>query len=324
MKEADLSGALRFNNVRVLDDARTPAAPFAPSISRFAMMGLLLGLFLGLIVALALEILDNTIKNHLDIENTLKIPFLGLVPIISGENMDQLEPKERDHHIYHLPKSQAAECVRFIRTNLLFMSSEKPLHTIVVTSAMPRDGKTTTAISLAMTFAQAGARTLIVDTDMRRPRIHRSFGIPSVQGLSSVLLGQHTLDEVIRETPQPGLDVLICGPTPPNPSELLHTRRFHDLIGELREKYDHIIFDSSPVGAVTDPAILSKMCDGTLLVFKANVTSREMAKQSLRSLRDANVRVLGAILNDVDLTARTYGNYSYQYYSKYRSYGEDD
>ncbi len=327
MKEADLTGAMRFNNVQVLERARVPKAPFKPDLKRDLAMGLALGLLLGLALALGLELLDNTLKTQDDVERTLDVPFLGLLPVIEASGKDGKPTPEslqaRDLYVLQNPKSSPAECARFIRTNLMFMGTDRPLQTLVVTSPSPQEGKTTTAVSLAGTMAQAGSRTILVDTDMRRPRLHRVFGISNDVGLSNVIVGDAKLGDVIKRSESENLDVLVCGPTPPNPSELLLTRKFADIIEELKGRYDRILFDTPPVGAVTDPVILGAQVDGVLLVLKCQKTSRDSAKQMLRALEDANAHVVGAIFNDVDLASRRYGAAYYQYYRKYGGYYGD-
>lgn len=334
MKEADLTGALKLNNVRILDAAQVPEFPFKPNLRNNMVLALLLGLMLGVGLAIGLDALDNTVKSQADVEALLNAPFLGLLPVIdtatqrgvqrNNRNKDTTTVpaamRERDLFVLHNPKSQSAECARFIRTNLMFMSPDRPLKTMVLTSPSPQEGKTTTAVSLAVTMAQAGSRVLIVDTDMRRPRLHRVFGISNEAGLSSAIVGEAKLDDVIRGTDAPGLDVLPCGPLPPNPAELLHTERFTEVLEELKRRYDRIIFDAPPVGAVTDPVILGTQLDGALLIVKCQKTTRDMARLGMRSLQDANVNVLGVVLNDVDFTSRRYGSYYYQYYRKYGGY----
>ncbi|HEY4222314.1 MAG TPA: polysaccharide biosynthesis tyrosine autokinase, partial [Myxococcota bacterium] len=260
MKEADITSALPFNNVRILDRALVPAAPFKPNLRNNLLIGLVLGILLGLGLAILLDLIDNTLKSQEDIEGTLEVPFLGLLPLIEAGTRRSKDravalasTKERDLYVMHNPKSPAAECARFIRTNLLFMSPDRPLKTIVVTSPGPAEGKTTTAVSLAIAMAQSGNRTLIVDTDMRRPRLHRVFDIDSEVGLSTVIVGECKLENAVRKTEVPGLEVLVCGPPPPNPQELLHAERFSQLLLDLAARYDRVIFDAPPVGPVADP-----------------------------------------------------------------------
>jgi polysaccharide biosynthesis transport protein len=329
MKEADITSALPFNNVRPLDSALEPKHPFKPNPQVNLLFGLGLGLLLGLALVVLLELLDNTVKSQEDVED-LKLPFLGLLPIIEGEEKpgrpgrspaEELQlVRERDLHVLRSPRSAVAECARFIRTNLLFMSPDRPLKMLVVTSPGPQEGKTTTAVSIAITMAQAGSRTLIVDTDLRRPRLHRVFDIDAEQGLSSVLVGDCTLPKAIRTTEVENLEVLVCGPPPPNPAEILLSEKFKDLVRELGQRYDRIIFDTPPIGPVTDPAILGAHVDGVVLVVKCAKTRKDAARGALRSLADANARVLGAILNDVDVTSKRYSGVYYSYYRRYTGY----
>ncbi len=324
-KEADLSGALKLNNVNVLDHARPPAMPFKPNLKKNLVFGALLGLLLACVLALGLDYLDNSVKTQEDVEK-LNAPFLGLMPIIEvakanrGNVTDIDALNDRDLFVMNNPKSSAAECARFIRTNLLFMSPDKPLRSFLVTSAAPQEGKTTTAISLAVTMAQSGSRTLIVDTDMRRPRLHRAFGVSNDKGLSSTIVGESTLDDAIQATDAQDLDVLVCGPIPPNPAELLHTAAFKHIVEQLSERYERVIFDSPPVGAVTDPVVLGTHLDGAVVVLKAQRTTKDAATQAMRTLKDANVHIFGAVLNDVDLNSKRYGSGYYAYYRKYGYY----
>jgi capsular exopolysaccharide synthesis family protein len=330
MKEADITSALPFNNVRILDRALVATVPFKPNIPRNLISGLLLGLFLAIALVCSRAALDTTIKTQEDIESFLGVPFLGLLPAIEtkkapastaiGRAALQEQTLDRDVHVMHNPKSTPAECARFIRTNLMFMSPDKPIKTLVVTSAGSQEGKTTTAVSLSVVMAQAGSRTLIVDTDMRRPRLHRVFDIPNDIGISSVIVGEATLDQAIRKTATENLDVLVCGPMPPNPAELLHTDRFRELVAELAKRYDRVIFDTPPAGPVTDPVVLGTHVDGTILVVKCEKTNKDIARLTIRMLTDAQARVLGAVLNDVDIHAKRYGRAYYSYYSRYAAY----
>jgi capsular exopolysaccharide synthesis family protein len=252
------------------------------------------------------------------------VPVLGLVPVIGvaakhepaqgGENL-----RERDLGVFLDPKSVAAECCRSIRTNILFMSPDNPIRTLVITSPSPQEGKTTTAINLAVTMAEAGGRVLLMDTDMRRPRLHRSFSVPNQVGISTVIVGKATLEEAIKRTDVPNLDVLTCGPIPPNPSELIHTERFALVLADCGRLYDRVILDSPPTSAVTDPAVLGNLADGVVLIIKAGETTREAAVHARRQLTSAKARMIGVVVNAIDFSNPAYG-YEY-YYRNYYRYG---
>jgi capsular exopolysaccharide synthesis family protein len=322
LKDADLSGRLRSNNVQMLDTALIPGSPVKPQKMTIMVIAAIVGLLGGIGAALTFEQLDNTIKTHDDVERYLHAAFLGIMPSIREVGQDQLSPAERgrnrDLHSHRRPKSSVAECVRAVRTNLLFMMPDKPLKRLLITSSGPQEGKTTFVTNLAITMAQSGSRTLLVDTDMRRPRIHRAFGLPNDAGMSNLMLQQARLEDLVKDTAVPNLQILPCGPIPPNPSELLHTERFKEILEELDSKYDRIIFDSPPVAAVTDALIISGMVDGVVLVVKAGRTIGEMAQRTKQSLDDVNARIFGVVINDLDLEKRGYGYY--YYYQRYGYY----
>lgn len=332
IKELDLTGMLQVNNVSILDYAETPSLPYTPNWKRNLLISLILGIGFGCVVIFLLEFLDTSLKSQEDVEEYLQAPFLGVLPIIEAGDektkaLSRLKDKEgtrlSDLYIFKHPKGMVAECSRAIRTNLHFMSPDKPLKTIMVTSALPREGKTTSSVNLAVTMAQAGGKVLLVDTDMRRPRVHRSFAIENSSGISSLILGESTFEEAIHHSEMPGLDVLPCGPVPPNPSELLHTKKFADVFEQLCSMYDKIIFDAPPVGAVTDPVILGTYVDGAILVAKTGGTPRDTVAQALRVLDDAHVNFLGLVLNDMEISTKKYGYYygKYYRYGKYYQYG---
>ncbi|WNG62533.1 polysaccharide biosynthesis tyrosine autokinase [Archangium gephyra] len=315
-KELELSGQLRTSNVRVLDAAMPNPVPVRPNTRSAFMLFFLLGLMGGVAVALGLELLDASVASRADVEERLGLAFIGAMPPLKPD-----DGGPADLYIHRHPRSQAAEMCRAIRTNLLFMSPDKPFRTVVVSSAGPSEGKSTVVINLGMVMAQTGSRVLLMDTDMRRPRLHRAFGVPDDMGVSSLVVGEGSLEGAIKSTDVPNLFVLPCGPLPPNPAELLHTRAFSELLGKLRERFDCVLLDSPPLGPVSDALVLSKQTDGILLVLKAGVTQREQAKRAIRSLRDVKARVIGALLNHVDLKGGRYGAESYGY--GYRGYGNE-
>lgn len=214
--------------------------------------------------------------------------------------------------VHNHPRSSAAECCRTIRTNLAFMSTDTPLKALVVTSPGPAEGKSTLAISLAITMANSGRRVLLIDTDLRRPRIHKAFSTHARLGITSVLLGEQALEECIQTTMVDNLHLLPCGPVPPNPAELLHTASFGRVLKELKEQFDMIILDSPPVGVVIDAAIIGPQVDGAIVVSESGSTARDALVHALRQMRDVGTKILGCVLNNVDLAKETgYGGYYY-------------
>jgi len=330
--ESGLAKKLNTNNVRMLDRAVVPEVPFSPKLHINLAIAFALGLVLGLGLVFLLHFMDNTVKTQEDVEHLVGLPYLGLLPSIVSDKKGgrkkgakpapegELLPESPDLYQWQNPKSQVAEHCRSIRTNLLFMSPDKPAKALLITSSVPREGKTTVAINTAISMAQSGERVVIIDTDMRRPRVHKAFALRSKHGYSAALVGEKELDDVIYESPIENLSVIPCGATPPNPAELLHTKRFGELLEQLRGRFDRIVFDSPPVGAVTDPVILSRAVDGTILVVKTGVTARQLLAKTGRVLADVNANLLGVVLNDIDPERRTYGGYYHYYYYRQRYY----
>ncbi|MAQ18406.1 MAG: capsular biosynthesis protein [Sandaracinus sp.] len=317
--ETNLTRMLRSTHVRQVDSALTPSAPVSPNVPMIVGAGVVLGLLLGLMLALGLTLLDRRLKTLRDVES-LGATVLGILPRIDDETAANMQV-DRDLLVHQKPMSTAAECARTIRTNLMFMNPDSPPRSLLVTSPTPRDGKTTVATSLAISIAQSGRKVLLIDTDLRRPRVHKAFEIPGSIGATSVIIGEKSLGEAASPTMVAGLDVLPCGPIPPNPSELLHGRGFQRLLAEAREKYDRVILDSPPIGAVTDAAIIAPQVDGVIVVVKANRTTRDGLVATVRQLSSVGSVILGSVVNDVDLKASSHGGY-YQYY-RYDYYGPE-
>lgn len=337
--ETELTQEDQSTFVRLLDPALEPAAPISPRFTTNAAGGLGAGLALGLALAFLLSRLDRRLKSVADVEHT-GLTVLGILPRIEeGEDAQPTYGRKngkrrrraptpavasRDLFVHTHPMSAAAECCRTIRTNLTFMSADEPIRTLVITSANPREGKTTVTANIAISLAQSGKRVLLVDTDLRRPRVHRAFGVSSSRGVTSVIVGEARLRDVIQSTDIPNLDVLACGPIPPNPSELLHSQRFGELVREALEQYDRIIFDSPPLGAVTDAAVLAPQLDAALVVVKAHTTTRDALGSALRQLRDVAANVVGGVLNDLDPRRKGYGAGDYYYYYRREGYYQAD
>jgi capsular exopolysaccharide synthesis family protein len=319
--ETDLTRAIEISLVRVIDRALPPSFAVYPTFRRNVIMGGLLGLLIGLGFAFLLGQLDRVLRTVEDAE-AIGITILGIMPRIEDgtavrgrrrKNAPELITN-RDLVVHTHPKSSVAECCRTIRTNLTFMGAERPQRSIVITSASPREGKTTVALSLAISLAQSGKRVVLIDTDLRKPRVHKALDRSNSRGVTTVLVEEHPLSSAIQTTEIPGLDLLASGPIPPNPSELLHTRQFKATIEELTRLYDHVLLDSPPLGAVTDAAVIAPQVNGVILVLHGQKTTRDAARSALRQLRDVGAHITGGVLNEVDLSARHYGYGSYYYY----------
>lgn len=325
LNEVSLTKLLKSNNIRILDRATVPTEPAKPRVVFNLMIAAIMGLLGGVVLAFLLEMLDTTIKTQEEVERITGMQFLGIIPTIrdtdhrSAAKIPEGKTYRPDLHVGFFPKSRVAECARTIRTNILFMSPNTPLDTILVTSASPLEGKTTTAINLATVMSQSSRKVILIEADMRRPRLYRAFGVEPVTGLSEVLIDQSTLDQAILKTEVDGLDLLPCGPIPPNPSELFHTQKFLDVLEDLKKRYDRVIIDSPPVIAVTDALILAQLVDGVILVSKAGSTRRELLKRSKELLEGISANVIGTILNNVNFENRRYGKY-YYYYRRYGQY----
>ena len=330
--ETNLSGQLESNFVSFQETAEPRKGAIRPSIPTQTAFGAMLGLIFGLLITVGTVMLDNTFHSQVDVENILRLAFLGLIPKIDSDDNFAIEsqtvtgkvPHSRDMFIVENPKSSVAECARSLRTNLMFLGAEKPLRRILLTSAGPSEGKSTTVIALGTTMAQAGSKVLVIDTDLRRPRLHKTFGVSGKTGLTSLLLDAADKSVTIKSTDIPGLDLLPCGPLPPNPSELLHTEKFSSILKELEETYDRIILDSPPVNLVTDASILAQVTDGTIFVIKASKTTKDAARRASRVLSSVRANILGVVLNDVDLKqGGYYRDHYYQYYRSGYTYGSD-
>ncbi len=337
LKEAGITAGLRSSNIRVVDPALAPATPARPQKARNILLAFLVGLVGGVGLALFREYLDNTVKSPDDIEALTGLPSLAVVPSLPGLNAThgrfsrlarEAAPQSAtgprvELLSYIQPKSQISEAFRALRTSLLLSQADHPPQVILVTSALPREGKTTAAVNLAVTLAQLGDRTLLMDSDLRKPGIRRALNltIGKEVGLSSYLAGVSTLDEVT--IPHPTINNLVAlttGPVPPSPADLLSSHRMREAIVELRHRFKFIVIDSPPVMAATDPVILSALTDGVLLVVRSGETPKEAFTRTRDLLAAVKCRLLGVVLNAVDSSAPDY-YYSYRYYPYAYGYG---
>lgn len=316
LAELRLTEAQATDNVVLATPAQPPKSPVRPRVLFNTLLAAIVGAMLAVGVAFLIEYLDDTIKTPDDVRAVSNLPTLAAVVRLDAETSQQ--------RLVALtaPRSPEAEAYRVLRTNLRFSSLDKPLETLVVTSAGPGEGKSTTAANLAIVFAQAGSRVLLIDADLRRPSIHKLLQVPNNIGLTTALvqLGNRP-EEFVQATALQNLFVLTSGPVPPNPAELLGSARMQDLLAKLHESYDLIVIDSPPVLAVADATILSNQVDGTLLVASAGETRIEMLLRALERMDGVGIRPLGVVLNK--LTANIGGSY-YYYYAQYHSSDEGD
>jgi succinoglycan biosynthesis transport protein ExoP len=333
MKQAGVSAGLKSNNFRIVDVARVPNVPIEPNIPRNLAFAFMLGLTSGVGLAFLLEGLDNTVRTTEQAQMISGLPPLGMIPLGSrtareGANAKRLviaTSKEAVELVTQVrPQSQMAESYRALRTSLLLSNLGAPPKVIMITSALPQEGKTTTSINCAVVLAQKGIRVLLIDADLRRPSIHKTLGMGPRSGLSNVLTGSATLQQTItRSTILPNLSILPAGTPPPNPAELLASPNMRDVLEELRGQYDHIVVDTPPTLSVTDAVVLSPRADAIVLVIRSGHTTKQALRRSRDILMQVNAKVSGVLLNAVDLSSPDY-YYYYEYQGKYSRYYRDD
>ena len=323
MSQVDLAQFMQSNNVRFVDKAVPNSIPVRPSLSLNLAMAIILGGIGGMGLAFLIEFLDNTVKSKEDLESMIGMPLLGVVPVIPQEEMlDIASNRDRSLFTYAKPRSSVAESLRSVRTNVLFHTGTKKSKVLLITSAVPREGKSFSSSNLAAVLAMSGSRVVIIDADLRRPSIHRLFDISDEHGLSEVLLEEKEIYDVMIPSHIPNLDVVPAGPIPTNPSELLGSERLTEITKQLQQEYDIVIFDTPPVTAVADPMILSPMADGVILVVEANQTRKPVVMQAITRLRQVKANLIGGIVNKFDIKRSGYGYY--YYYNDYGYYAEDE
>jgi capsular exopolysaccharide synthesis family protein len=341
LQEMNVAGDALAYNVRVIEPARVPHRPVRPNKRLNTIIGFVMGSVMGVGLAFFREYLDTTIKTVEELKNNFGLTALGLIPTIGqhkpksfttvlwerllNKNKGDVtisKDEVKDEMLFKVHrlasaeqlKAPVAEAYRTLRTNLQFSQLDRPIKTILITSSIRGEGKTTTSVNLGIILAQTGKKILIVDTDLRRPRIHRAFNTGRDVGLTNLLMGESTLDDVVIPADVPNLWILPSGPLPPNPAELVATERMRSLINYMSSKYDIVLFDSPPLVAVTDAALLATEVDGLLLVVEAGALPRELLKQGLDRLNNVKANILGTILNNVNLQKGSYYYYYYHYY----------
>ena len=334
LKEAGVTAGLRSNNFRIVDVARVPTTPAGPNLPRNLAFALALGLSTGIGLAFLLESMDNTVRTPEQAQTISALPSLGMIPLgsrsareIGGrEKLALASSKEAVELVTKSrPRSQMAESYRALRTSLLLTFAGGPPKVILITSALPEEGKTTTSVNSAIVLAQKGTRVLLIDADLRRPSIHKTLGMGPQLGLSNVLTGTATLQQaIIPSTILPELFILPAGTPPPNPAELLASTKMKDVLEELRTQYDHIVIDSPPTLSVTDAVVISTSADAVVLVIRSGHTTKPALRRARDILLQVNARVCGVLVNAVDLNSPDY-YYHYEYQGKYgHGYYQED
>lgn len=310
MKEIELIGKDKANNIRVTDVATVPFKNVKPRVVVTLFMGLFGGLGIAIGLAFFVNYLDDSIKSQDDVETYLRLPFLGYVPNIKSNSV-----VERDLQGHLHPQSNAAEAFRTIRAAIALTHKADRLRVLSVTSTIPAEGKSLIASNLAIVMAQTGLKTLLVDADLRRPSVHKAFQLHSPVGLAAYL--QETtsnLDDLVHTSEVPNLDVICCGSAPLNPSELIGSKRMILFLQEVSKRYDRVLLDCPPVSAVSDPLVIAAMTDGIVFVTKFNKIRREHARKTIQRIQDSGIHVCGTVLNDIDFEGRDSYYYSYYYY----------
>ena len=333
-KENDVSMAGTPNNIHVVDYASEPRGPIGPRRLQGVMIALFLALALGVGLALFLEYLDDTVKSASDVERGLRLPALAVIPIAGRTATQRLLPipsllrrnigsgSGRELLINSDGPSVQAEAYKHLRTSVLLSIAGRAPRTLLVTSSVPAEGKTTTVVNMATVLAQTGARVLVIDADMRRPRLHQLFGVENREGLSTALSSDMTLNEILSMVNQykdTNVYLLSSGAIPPNPAELLGSEQMRNLLEGACESFKYIIIDSPPITSFTDGVLISSLVDGVLLVVHGGRTSRQVVKRTRQMLQEIGARIIGVVLNKIDLRSQEY----YYYHQDYKAYYSD-
>jgi len=338
LKEAGVAAGLRSSNVQIIDQARVPMGPSQPNIPRNITTGFFLSLAGGIGLAFLLEMLDNSVRSPDQVELVAGLPTLGMIPSsvrMSSSRGLALKPLRAGSQImphqesvetisYLRPQSQSAEAYRTLRTSILLSSWGAPPKVLLVTSPLAQEGKTTTSVNTAIVLAQRGARVLLVDADLRRPSIHKAFAVPQRPGLSEYLTGNISECPITPWAQLPNLYVLPSGGSPPHPAELLGSALMNNLLAEWRKQFDHIVIDTPPALSVTDAVLLSVQADSVILVIRSGQTTKQALRRARQLLAYVNSKIIGVVVNAMDLNASDYYYYYGYYGKKYGYYYKSD
>ena len=309
-KEFDIGTKDLFQNLKIVELATLSVKPARPNKTLALASSILVGLVLALVGAFFISYLDDSIKSQEDVENILHVPFLGYIPNIKSTSV-----VERDLQAHLHPTSSSAEGFRTLRAAISLIRNSERMKVIAVTSTIPSEGKSLVASNLAIVTAQTGLRTVLVDSDLRRPSVHKAFQLQSLTGLTSYLTERvSSIADITHSSVVANLDIICCGSNPSNPSELISSRRMVQFLEELSKRYDRIILDCPPVSAVADPLVVGAMADGIVFVTKFNKIRKGHAVRSIQRIQDSGINIIGLVLNDIDFEGKDSYYYSYHYY----------
>ncbi len=316
---------IQVKNVQRIDIAELPVNPIRPNRTMNIAIAGVLGIMIGVFIIFILEYLNYTIKTDKDVERYLGLNIIGEIPVFQGAERGKKKKKSKKMKngfslsliSYLDPKAPASEAYRSLRTNIGYMSLDKQIKTILVTSPGPAEGKTTTSANIAISMTQVGKKVLLVETDLRKPKIHRYFGKLNDVGVTDVIVNDLDIDDVIKPIEKiENLSIISSGAIPPNPAELLDSKKMSIFIDQLKERFDLIIFDTPPVGQLTDAAVLGKLVDGAILVVASGQSNIDIAKHAKASLDNVNVKLLGTVMTKINKAS------SGAYYNRYYSYDQ--
>ena len=316
--QTELSGQLKGNNVRIIDPAQTPGLPIRPNKKVNLLFGLLAGLGLGVITALLLDMLDQSVRTQEDVERKLHLPFLGIVPHTIQDPKSPVFSA-----LLRAEPSLTSEAMRNLRTMIDFARVSDTDSALLITSSVQEEGKTYTASNLAVVFAQLGESVLLIDGDLRRPKLHHTFGLSASRGISEYLAkGDRVedLEDCLQDTAVANLKLLVCGPRPPNPSELLNTPRVGALLAWAKSKFDRVLVDCPPIFPISDTLLWGRHAASAVFVVRSGKTRAPLVLSAKQRLETGGVRILGVAINGAKPGGLTYSSYGYYYQQYYRTY----
>ncbi len=304
------------SNTSLVDRATLPAAPFSPDVKKTVMTGAAFGLIIGMLMLFVREFLDRTFKNQADVEDRLKLPVLGILPLLTGKKLKRDGNLLPERFYLNEAGSNFAEVVNHVRTGIIYSNFDQPPKVILVTSAVPGEGKTTCSTNLALAYSKLG-KTLLIDADFRKPRIAKIANVENSMGLTGYVAGQNSLEECLFQDPDSeNLLIMRSGEVPPNPLELLSSDRFRKTLELMKKNFDYIVIDSAPILPVSDGVVLGRLADAVLMVLKAGSTSHQIAESALKRFSSANITPTGVVLSQLNYRQSHYYYGKYDYYSR--------